>query len=96
MARGLGQNICDVISGTRDMLEDNNIFTYIHSSKPNFHFLWQNFYNIDKRMSASESKSSATLKENNSEMYNRECDLEDEEHSSEEAKTLGNSNVEAY
>ena len=47
-------------------------------------------------MSASESESSATLKEDNSEMYNRECDLEDEEHSSEEAKTLGYSNVEAY
>ena len=46
-------------------------------------------------MSASESESSTTSKEDNSEMYNREFYLEDE-HSSEEAKTLGNSNVEAY
>ena len=47
-------------------------------------------------MSGSESESSATSKEDNSEMYKREFDLEDEEHSSEEANTLDNNNVEAY
>ena len=47
-------------------------------------------------MSGSESESSATSKEDNSEMYKGEFDLEDEEHSSEEANTLDNNNVEAY
>ena len=47
-------------------------------------------------MSRSESESSATSKEDNSVMYKREFDLEDEEHSSEEANTLDNNNVEAY
>ena len=47
-------------------------------------------------MSGSESESSATSKEDNSEMYKHEFDLEDEEHSSEEANTLDNNNVEAY
>ena len=47
-------------------------------------------------MSGSESESSATSKEDNSETYKHEFDLEDEEHSSEEANTLDNNNVEAY
>ena len=47
-------------------------------------------------MSGSKSESSATSKEDNSEMYKREFDLEHEEHSSQEANTLDNNNVEAY
>ena len=41
-------------------------------------------------MSATESASTATLKENDSKMYTREFDLEDEKHSSEGASTLDN------
>ena len=37
------------------------------------------FYNINQIMSATESESTATSKENDSKMYTREFDLEDEE-----------------
>ena len=47
-------------------------------------------------MSGYESESSATSKEDNSEMYKREFDLEDEEHSTEDDATLDSSNVKAY
>ena len=46
-------------------------------------------------MSASQSEFSATWKEDNFEMHNHEFDLDDEKHSSEQAKTFGNSNFEA-
>ena len=39
-------------------------------------------------MSATESASTATSKENDSKMYTREFDLEDKKHSSEGANTL--------
>ena len=41
-------------------------------------------------MSATESASTATSKENDSKMYTRKFDLEDEKHSSEGANTLHN------
>ena len=41
-------------------------------------------------MSATESASTATSKENDSKMYTREFDLEDEKHSSEGANTFHN------
>ena len=55
-----------------------------------FLFLALIFYNIDQIMSATESASTATSKENDSKMYTREFDLEDEKHSSEGANTLHN------
>ena len=72
---------------------------YAFDSTTKFPFFAAKFCNINRIISASESASSATSKEDNFEMYKREFDLKDEElqkHSSVDFNTLGNSKVEAY
>ena len=61
------------------------ICTYESNKFPFFAVI---FYNINQIVSTTESAYTATSKENDSKMYTREFDLEDEKHSSEGANTL--------